>query len=77
MRVVAAATTATAAATTIDMMFTLTLCQHTSLKKIITLFLPAPALTVAQIMQITARGEVRRAQADFQAVRSAPIVGGL
>jgi hypothetical protein len=58
-------------------MFTLTLRQHTSLEKIIALFLPAPALTVAQIMQITAGGEVRGAQADFQAVCSAPVVGGL
>jgi len=68
---------AAAAATAIGMMFTLTLRQHTSFKELIALPLHTPTLTVAQIVEVTAGGKICGAQADFQAVRPAPVVGRL
>jgi len=71
--VVATAATATA----IGVMFTLTLRQHTSFKELIALLLLTPTLTIAQIVEVAAGIEIRGAQADFQAVRPAPVVGRL
>ncbi len=66
-----------AAAAAVGVMLTLALRQHTSFKKLVALLLPASALAVAKVMEVAAGGEIGGAQADFQAVGAAAVVGGL
>jgi hypothetical protein len=79
-RVVVAATanaTASTAAAAVGVMLPVTLRQHASFKKIVALLLPAPALTIAKVVEVAAGGEIGGAQVDLQAVSPAPVVSRL
>lgn len=79
-RVVVAATataTASTAAAAVGVMLALTLGQHAGFKRLIALLLPAPALTIAKVVEVAAGGEIGGAQVDLQAVCPAPVVSRL
>jgi hypothetical protein len=78
-RVVVAATataTASTAAAAVGVML-LTTGQHARFKNLIALLLPAPALTIAKVVEVAAGGEIGGAQVDLQAVCPAPVVSRL